>query len=142
MHPESQLRRNLMLLRILKTPRDPMLFVSRIILGLVMFAHGAQKVFGWFGGSGLQPTLQFFSGRLGIPEPFAIMAIAAEFLGGIALLLGLLGRIGAFGIAVNMIVSVFMVHLPNGLFMNWFGSKSGEGFEYHLLTLALAAITV
>ncbi|HLH37772.1 MAG TPA: DoxX family protein [Bryobacteraceae bacterium] len=110
----------------------------RIALGAVMFAHGAQKALGWFGGAGLHPTLEYFGRTLGIPMPLAVVAVAAEFLGGIGLMLGLLGRICALGIGVNMAVAMLLVHLQNGFFMNWFGTKAGEGFEYHLLALALA----
>jgi putative oxidoreductase len=74
---------------------------------------------------------------MGIPAPFAFLAICAEFLGGLGLLLGLLARIGAFGIVVNMVVAVLTVHLPNGLFMNWAGTQKGEGFEYHILAIAI-----
>jgi putative oxidoreductase len=115
-----------------------MLFAMRVVLGAVMFAHGAQKALGWFGGAGLQPTLEYFGRTLGIPRPLGLLAIAAEFLGGMGLMLGLLGRICALGIGVNMAVAMLLVHLQNGFFMNWFGTKAGEGFEYHLLALALA----
>jgi putative oxidoreductase len=130
------------MLKILRTVDDRMLFATRLVLGSVMFAHGAQKALGWFGGPGLRPTLDFFGHNLGIPAPLALLAVAAEFLGGVGLILGLLGRVGALGIAINMIVAVLMVHLPNGFFMNWFGAKRGEGIEYHLLALALAGLIV
>ncbi len=69
---------------------------------------------------------------------FAILAILAEFLGGIGLVFGLLTRIAAFGIACVMAVAVALVHAPNGLFMNWTGNQKGEGFEYHILAIAIA----
>jgi putative oxidoreductase len=116
--------------------------LSRVILGIVFVAHGAQKAFGWFGGPGFEPTVRTFSQGLGIPVFFAVLAILAEFLGGIGLLVGLLSRVAAFGIAVNMLVAVFLVHARNGLFMNWSGNQRGEGFEYHLLALALALLIV
>jgi putative oxidoreductase len=75
-----------------------------------------------------------------IPAVFAFLAICAEFLGGIGLILGALGRIAAFGIACNMVVAILMVHGPNGLFMNWTGQQKGEGFEYHLLAIAIAIV--
>ncbi len=128
--------------KIFRTVDDRMLFAMRIVLGSVMFAHGAQKALGWFAGPGLRPTLDFFGHTFGIPAPLALLAIAAEFLGGAGLILGFLGRVGALGIAVNMIVAALMVHLPNGFFMNWFGAKQGEGIEYHLLALALASLIV
>ena len=74
-----------------------------------------------------------------IPAPFAFLAMAAEFFGGLGLILGFLTRIAAFGIAVNMVVAIAMVHGAFGFFMNWTGAQKGEGFEYHLLTLATTA---
>src|SRR5207244_3879569 len=110
----------------------------RVLLAAVMFPHGAQKVLGWFGGHGFGGTMQFFTQQSHIPAPFAFLAIIAEFAGSIALLFGLLTRLSAFGIGVNMAVAMFLVHLPNGLFMNWSGQQKGEGFEYHLLAIAVA----
>jgi len=111
--------------------------VLRLVLGSVFFAHGAQKVLGWFGGYGLGPTLQMFTQYMHIPAPFAWLAIAAEFLGGLGLIFGVFTRLAAFGIAVDMIVAVAMVHWKNGFFMNWGGKQAGEGFEYHLLAIAI-----
>jgi putative oxidoreductase len=101
-------------------------------------AHGAQKMLGWFGGYGFSGTMGFFTHQLGIPAPFAFLAICAEFFGGLGLIVGALGRIAAFGIMCNMIVAVVMVHIHNGFFMNWFGNQKGEGYEYHLLAIAAA----
>ena len=82
--------------------------------------------------------MAFFTQQLHIPAPFAFLAIAAEFFGGLGLIVGLLGRVAAFGIGATMVVAVFMAHLSNGFFMNWNGTASGEGFEYHLLAVAMA----
>ena len=127
-----------MLRRLLYTPDDPIFTLLRAGLGMVFFAHGAQKMLGWFGGAGYSRTVAMFTHGMGIPEPLAVLAILAEFLGGIGLILGLLTRVAAFGIAVNMVVAVFKVHMHNGFFMNWAGNKRGEGFEYHILALAIA----
>jgi len=119
--------------------------VLRIALAAVFFPHGAQKALGWFGGHGLSATMQFFTGTMGIPPLFAALDIAAEFLGPIALLFGFLTRIAAFGIFVAMATAVVLVHAKLGFFMNWFGQYPAgtEGFEYHILALALAfAVTV
>jgi putative oxidoreductase len=124
--------------RLVHTTDDHVLSMLRLVLGVVFFAHGAQKMFGWFGGSGYDATMRMFTERLGIPAVFAVLAILAEFLGGIGLIVGLFSRIAAFGIAVNMVVAVVMVHAPNGLFMNWQGKQAGEGYEYHLLVIAMA----
>jgi putative oxidoreductase len=127
-----------MLRKLMSTTNDPVLAVLRLILGIIFFAHGAQKTFGWFGGYGFTGTMGFFTNMMHIPAPFAFLAICAEFLGSIGLILGLLGRIAAFGIACNMIVAVVMVHWQFGFFANWFGNQKGEGFEYHVLALGIA----
>ena len=119
--------------KVIHTTDDHTLMALRVVLGVIFFAHGAQKALGWFGGAGFDQTLNMFTQGMHIPAFFAVLAIAAEFLGGIGLLLGLLTRIAAFGIAVNMIVAVVLVHSHNGLFMNWSGRQPGEGFEFHLL---------
>ena len=111
--------------------------ILRLVLGVVFFAHGAQKMLGWFGGYGFSGTMGFFTGTMHIPAPFAFLAIAAEFFGGLGLILGFLTRIAAFGIAVNMLVAIATVHGAFGFFMNWSGTQKGEGYEYHLLTLAI-----
>jgi putative oxidoreductase len=112
--------------------------ILRLVLGIVIFAHGAQKMLGWFGGFGFSGTMGFFTGMLHVPALFAFLAIAAEFFGGLGLILGFLTRIAAFGVAVNMAVAISLVHRANGLFMNWNGTQKGEGFEYHLLVLAIS----
>jgi putative oxidoreductase len=111
--------------------------ILRMVLGVIIFAHGAQKMLGWFGGFGFSGTMGFFTGTMHIPAPLAFLAIAAEFFGGLGLILGFLTRIAAFGIAANMVVAIGMVHGAFGLFMNWTGAQKGEGFEYHLLVLAI-----
>ena len=116
--------------------------VIRLTLAVVIFPHGAQKVLGWFGGYGFDGTMGFFTQTLGIPYPLALLAMAAEFLGPLALAAGFLTRVAAFGIATNMTVAVLLVHLPNGFFMNWSGAQAGEGFEYHLLVLGLSLALV
>ena len=124
-----------MLRKLLVTDDSKSTAILRLVLGIVFFAHGAQKLLGWFGGPGLSGSMGLFTGYLHIPAPFAFLAIAAEFFGG----LGFLTRFGAFGIAMNMVVAIAMVHGTFGFFMNWTGTQKGEGFEYHLLVLAITA---
>jgi putative oxidoreductase len=119
--------------------RNLTLTVLRLVLGVVFFAHGAQKALGWFGGYGFSGTMGFFTQQLGIPAPLAFLAICAELLGSIGLIVGFLSRVAAFGIFCNMMVAVFMVHYKFGFFMNWGGTQKGEGFEFHLLALTMAA---
>jgi putative oxidoreductase len=127
----------MMLHKLTRTENSAAITVLRLVLGFLFFAHGAQKALGSFNGRGFSATMSFFTGMMHIPAPFALLAIAAEFLGGIGLLLGLLTRIAAFGISVNMVVAIVMVHAKFGLFANWTGTQKGEGIEYHLLVLAM-----
>ena len=124
--------------KLLATVNDNSLTLMRLVLGVVFFLHGSQKMLGWFGGFGFSGTMNFFTSQMHIPAPFAFLAICAEFFGGLGLIVGLLARIAAFGIAVNMLVAIWLVHVHNGPFMNWYGNQKGEGYEYHLLALALA----
>jgi putative oxidoreductase len=126
--------------KLLATSDDWTLTLLRLVMGMIFFAHGAQKTFGWFGGYGFSGTMGFFTQMMHIPAPFAFLAICAEFLGGVGLILGALGRLAAFGIACNMVVAILMVHHNFGLFMNWSGQQKGEGFEYHLLAIAIAVV--
>jgi putative oxidoreductase len=125
-----------MIRKLVATNNDIATAILRLVLGVIFFAHGAQKMLGWFGGYGFTGTMGFFTGVMHIPAPFAFLAIAAEFFGGLGLILGVLTRIAAFGIFSNMVVAVAMVHHQFGFFMNWTGAQKGEGYEYHLLILA------
>lgn len=112
--------------------------VLRLGLAVVIFPHGAQKVLGWFGGPGFEAQMQSFTEGMGLPWIVALLVIVAEFLGPLALLLGFLTRLAALGIGCVMAGAAWLVHRPNGFFMNWHGEQAGEGFEYHLLALAIA----
>ena len=126
-----------MIRKLIATDNDVATTMVRLVLGVVFFAHGAQKMLGWFGGYGFSGTMGFFTGMMHVPAPFAFLAIAAEFFGGLGLIVGLLTRVAAFGIFCNMVVAIAMVHHNFGLFMNWTGAQKGEGYEYHLLALAI-----
>jgi putative oxidoreductase len=128
-----------MILKLTATDSDIATTILRLALGVIFFAHGAQKMLGWFGGYGFSGTMGFFTGVLHIPAIFAFLAIAAEFFGGLGLIFGLFTRVAAFGPLCNMIVAVAMVHSHFGFWMNWTGTQKGEGFEYHLLLIAASA---
>lgn len=128
-----------MLRRLLLTDDNSATSILRLALGIVFFAHGAQKMLGWFGGPGFAGTMGGFANYMHIPAPLAFLAICAEFFGGLGLLFGFLTRVAAGGIAVNMLVATAMLHRQFGFFMNWTGTQKGEGFEYHLLVLAITA---
>ena len=126
---------------LLSTTEDAAPAVARAALGLIMFPHGAQHALGWFGGYGFGGTFGWMTRTLGFPAPLAALAIVIELCAPVALLLGLGGRVAAAGIAAIMLGAI-RTHAPHGFFMNWFGAlpPGGEGFEYHLLVIALAAV--
>ena len=107
-----------------------------------MFPHGAQKIFGWFGGGGFSGTMNFFTETMQIPWVLALAAILAESLGPIALVAGIGTRVAALAIATNMVVAALTSHAQNGFFMDWFRNQKGEGFEYYLLALGLCAVVL
>jgi putative oxidoreductase len=127
-----------MLSRFFETSDSRLRLAQRLVLGLVMFPHGAQKLLGWFGGYGWRGTMGFFTDTLHIPAPLAVLVIASEFFGSLALIAGLGTRLAALGATATMVGAVLTSHLDHGFFMNWFGAQKGEGFEYHLLALALS----
>lgn len=121
-------------MRIISTNNSFAALALRVPAGIIFMAHGAQKLFGWFGGYGLEGTGQWMA-SIGL-QPGYLMALgagSAEFFGGLALLLGLLVRPAAAVLALTMLVAIVTVHLANGLFM------SNNGYEF---ALALLAITV
>lgn len=113
--------------------------ILRITLGLVMFPHGAQKLLGWYGGFGFDGTMGFFTQQMGLPWLIAFLVIIGESFGSVALLIGLLARFTAASLAVIMVGAIVSTHIPHGFFMNWFGKQQGEGYEYHLLVIGIAA---
>ncbi len=112
--------------------------ILRVILGGVFFFHGGQKLLGWFGGHGFDATMGFFTEKMGIPALIAFLVIIGESFGALGLITGFLTRLSAAGVACIMLGAIALVHWNNGVFMNWSGQQAGEGFEYHLLALAIA----
>ena len=110
---------------------DIALFIVRLALGAIFIAHGGQKMFGWFGGRGLEATVTGMAG-MGIPAALGYLAAFTEFFGGIAVIIGLLSRLASVGLAVTMAVAIAMVHGKNGFFL------SDQGFEYNLALIAMA----
>ncbi len=127
-----------MMKRLMGTSNDVSLTTLRVVLGVVFFAHGAQRMLGWFGGDGFQVSMGGYA-HMGIPVPVGLLIICAQLFGGLGLVVGLLTRIASLGVIGLMIGAIFMVHLQNGFFMNWMGAQKGEGIEFHLLALAMAA---
>ncbi len=125
-----------------RTDDSAALAVARIALALVILPHGAQKLLGLFGGHGFAGTMGFLTDTMGLPWIVGFLTIMAESIGALALLVGAGSRVAALGIGAVMVGAVVTVHGQFGFFMNWFGNQSGEGFEYHLLALGLAAAVV
>jgi putative oxidoreductase len=116
--------------------------VIRLALGVIFFAHGAQKMLGWWGGAGFSGTVAALTGR-GVPPPLAMLVIAAEFFGSMGVIFGCLTRFAAFGIAAVMSVAIFLVHVRNGFFLNWYNVPGkGHGYECNLGYLAMAVSLV
>jgi len=127
---------------LLQTRNDLTLTVARLVLSAVFLGHGTQKMFGWFGGLGFSRTLDVFEQTMGIPAALTVMAMVAEVFGGLGLLFGLLTRVAAAGVLVVMIVAPLANGLYVRFFMNWQGRNPGEGFEYHLLAIALILVVL
>jgi putative oxidoreductase len=114
------------------------LFIVRVVLGVIFFAHGAQKVLGWFGGYGLEATAKHFA-SMGMPLPVAYTVCFVEFLSGIGLIVGFLARLCAIGVAAVMIGAMASMHWQHGFFLNVeLKPGKGHGIEYNLALLAMA----
>lgn len=130
-----------MLTRILNTDNSPAQFFIRIALGVVIFPHGAQKLFGLFGGPGIEKTLQIF-GNMGFPAWAVILLVIFETFGAFGLIIGFFSRIWALGIGIALSICMYMNHIQHGFFMNWYGNQKGEGFEFHLLAIGICLALV
>lgn len=124
--------------KLLATSPDFTLTLARFVLAAIFFGHGAQKAFGWFGGPGFDNALAIFQNTMGIPAPLTVFVMFTELAGAAGLALGLLSRVAAFGVMMLMIVAPFANGLYPQFFMNWTGRFMHEGFEYHLLAIALS----
>jgi putative oxidoreductase len=129
--------------RVVATTPDSAATVGRVALALLLFPHGAQHALGWFGGYGFAGTFGWMTGTLGFPAPMAALAIVVELLAPLALIVGLGSRLAAAGL-FGLMLGAMKTHAGNGFFMNWFGAMptGSEGFEYHLVVMALAAVVM
>ena len=116
------------------------LLIVRVVLGVIFFGHGAQKLFGWFGGYGLKGTIGYFQQALKIPPWLTVFCALTECFGGLAVLVGFLSRPAALGLIIVMLVAIERVHWPNGFFINWsLQQGKGHGYEMNLALIAMAA---
>ncbi|MBI3233073.1 MAG: DoxX family protein [Bacteroidetes bacterium] len=117
--------------------------IARVFLGIVVFAHGAQKMFGWFGGYGFNGTVGFLTGTASLPYIIALLVILIESFGALFLIAGFATRIASLGIIINFLGVVLSSHLSNGFYMNWYREAGkGEGLEYFILLFGLAIISL
>ncbi|HVX50002.1 MAG TPA: DoxX family protein [Chitinophagaceae bacterium] len=124
--------------KLLSTNGTIAISVIRVMLGIVLFAHGAQKLLGWFGGYGYTGTMGFLTGAVHLPYIIGLLVIVIEFFGALFLIAGFATRFAAAAIIILFTGIVYTSHWQNGFFMNWGGDQKGEGFEYHLLVMAIA----
>jgi putative oxidoreductase len=129
-----------MIEKLLHTDADYACSFLRTIAGIIIFPYGMQKLLGWFDGVGIKGTLEQMKVRK-IPQFIGWLIIIGQSLGSIALIFGFLGRIAAGGLFI-IFIGALIVHLPDGWAMNWFGTKNGEGIEYHVLLLSLLLIVI
>src|SRR6266446_4494653 len=127
---------------IFKTNNDWAGLVTRLTIGLILFPHGAQKMLGAFGGYGFSATMRFFTGMLHLPWLLGFLVIIIEFIGSLSLIAGFASRLWSVLVIIEMLGAVITTHLNNGFFMNWAGNQKGEGYEFHLLMIGLALVTL
>jgi putative oxidoreductase len=115
---------------------------ARLALGATVFVHGAQKLFGWFGGYGFEGTMGFLTGQAGLSYVVALLVILIESIAALMLVAGVLTRVAALGIFGLFTIIMVKFHLANGFFMNWAGTQKGEGIEYFIILLGVALTLV
>jgi putative oxidoreductase len=117
--------------------------IGRITLSIVVFPHGAQKLFGWFEGNGFEGTMIFFTRHMQLPWIIGFLVILIETFAPVLLIIGLITRIAAFLIFVNFVGIILTTNLKNGFFMNWsMMPDTPEGYEYHLLILGVCIMLI
>ena len=128
---------------LLTDPNNLAAFAARMALGIVVFPHGAQKLFGWWGGYGLSGTLHYLTGGPNIPWILALLVILIESVGALMIFFGFCTRFAAFATLCNFIGVMFHSHAKNGFFMNWLHSTDrGEGMEFFFLLMGLAIVLI
>ena len=116
--------------------------IARLAIGITIFPHGAQKLFGWFGGYGYDGTMGFMTTQGGLPYFVALLVILIESIGALMIVTGFFTRFAALGIFGLFAVIALKFHSDHGFFMNWTGSQKGEGLEYFIMVLGLSLILI
>lgn len=128
--------------KLVKTDDHAGLLILRITFAAVMLPHGLQKLLGWFGGTGLVKTINGFEAGLGLHPLLTVFVIVIETVGSLLLAAGIFTRKMALLMIAVMMGAVATVHHKFGFFMNWSGKQGGEGYEYHILAVAMMAVLV
>jgi putative oxidoreductase len=128
--------------KFLSTTDDGMITLLRVTVGFVVLMHGFQKLFGWFGGHGPVATMEAFEQWFGMPSFVTMLVILSDSVGAFCLILGLGTRFMASGIALVMLGAITLVHGRCGFYMNGYSQPRGEGFEFHLLVLAMVIVLI
>jgi len=127
---------------ILQTSNDWLGLILRLTAGCIMLPHGLQKAFGFFGGFGFKATMAYFTDSMQLPWLIAFLVILIEVIAPLGLIVGVLSRVWALSIVVVMVGAIATTNARHGLFMNWFGTQDGEGYEYHLLMIGICLSVV
>jgi putative oxidoreductase len=135
---QADTQRRLAMLRFFDTDGSRTLFFQRLVLAVLGFAHGGQKLFGLWGGYGYAGTMGWFTETMGVPAPLALLVILVETAGMVALAAGFLTRLVSAGFALTMVGAIVLMHGQHGFYMNWGGDLGGEGYEYHLALIVLS----
>jgi putative oxidoreductase len=111
----------------------------RLGLAVIFVAHGGQKLFGIWGGPGLQTTIEVFERSISVPSYLTLIVVGTEFFGGLTVLVGFFTRLAAAGLAIDMVAAIIKVHLMNGFFLNWsITPGKGHGYEFNFALLAMS----
>lgn len=128
--------------KLTSTGNSAAFFFLRIALGVVLLAHGLQQTLGVLGGVGMSAKLDYYYNSYHIPKFIGFFGISIISIGAVMLIIGFCSRIIAFFSGIFLLTAAVLVHIQNGIFMNWTGQNSGEGFEYHILGIAIAVAIV
>lgn len=138
MHPKNKIMKE----KLFTTNDSSAPLILRTLLGMVVFAHGAQKLFGWFGGYGFSGTMGYFTETVGLPWIVGFSVIMLETFGALLLITGFGTRIIALLYTFLALGIMFSTHVQNGFFMNWFGNLPGEGIEYFVLWIGMSVALI
>jgi putative oxidoreductase len=127
---------------LVNTSGDWTALILRLTAGAIMLPHGLQKSFGLFGGFGFKASMNYFTETMKLPWIISFAVILLETIGPLGLITGAFSRLWAFGLIIVMTGAIITTNAKNGLFMNWYSSQNGEGYEYHLLFIGICVAII